>query len=403
MVFKSLRRGRRSLTRRLSSWMTRLYRPFLETLETRTLLAASVFSTSLPAVVSTSGTALAFNGINDYLITPNLQSAFSTSTVTIEGWFKATGAGVIVTELGHATLNDPQWHDSQIEITGTGEVKARVWNLNPVSLGTAAFGAWHYVALRYDSSTSVLDGFLDGVHSATASSGARQTPVASGNGQFYAFGAADTTTLGSGAYFNGSLDDLSIWNTARTNANIQADMSQPPAAGATGLVASYQLDDGSGLTAADATTHFAASLGGGAVAAAPSWVTSSAPIKGVVTTGLGSTQAAIDHFAVLFSGALSGSSATSASNYSLVGSAGDPTYTLTPTYVSGSDTVTFTMSPEPLQPGTYTFQTLAGLDDASNAGVTPFSMQFTITNPPAGQIALTTHGTEFVPGAPLCQ
>ncbi len=57
------------------------------------------------------------------------------------------------------------------------------------------------------------------------------------------------------------------------------------------------------------------------------------------------------------------------------------------------------MSPEPLQPGTYTFQTLSGLADASNAGVTPFSMQFTISNPAAGQIALTTHGTEFVPGA----
>ncbi len=135
MVFKSWRRGRRSFTRRLSSWMTRLYRPFLETLETRTLLATNVFSTSLPAVVSTSGTALAFNGTNDYLITPNLQSAFSTSTVTIEGWFKATGPGVIVTELGNTTLNDPQWHDSQIEITGTGDVKVRVWNLNPGRLG----------------------------------------------------------------------------------------------------------------------------------------------------------------------------------------------------------------------------------------------------------------------------
>src|SRR5207253_523940 len=127
---------------------------------------------------------------------------------------------------------------------------------------------------------------------------------------------------------------------------------------------------------------------------------SNAPSSGVVSTGVADAQSAIDHFSVTFTQPLSVSSATAAGNYSLVGSAGDSTsYTLTPTYTSGSLTVNFTVSPEPIQPGSHTFQTLSGLTDAAGNPVTPLSIQFTVSNPPAGQIALTTHASRFVPGA----
>ncbi len=105
-------------------------------------------------------------------------------------------------------------------------------------------------------------------------------------------------------------------------------------------------------------------------------------------------------------GALNTGAATSANNYSLVDNNGH-NYQITPSYTPGSTNVTFTINPEPLQPNlSYTFQTLSGLADASNNPVTPFSTQFTVTNPADGQIALTTHATEFVPGAtplPLTQ
>ncbi len=148
----------------------------LEVLEDRTLLAGSstqVLSTSLPTVVNTAGSALSFNGTNNYLITPEMHSAFPNNSETIELWFKANSPGVLVDELGQPTLNTA-WHDSQIEILSSGQVSARVWNLPSVNLGTASFGAWHFVALRYNSSTSTLDGVLDGTPSATTVTGTAQ-------------------------------------------------------------------------------------------------------------------------------------------------------------------------------------------------------------------------------------
>ncbi len=398
-----LERLSRDLSRRYSR--SRLRRRFLlsfERIERRVLLAGNptaVLSTSLPTEVSTAGSALSFNGGNDYLVTPNLQSSFATTSVTVELWFKANSPGVILDELGQTNVNSG-WHDSQIEILSSGQVDARVSNVNPVSLGTASFGEWNFVALRYNSTTSTLDGMLNGVASSTTASGSRSAPFNNGSGLYYAFGATDSTNMGSGAWLNGTIDDVSIWNVARSNAQIQADMAQPPSTPQSGLVADYQLDDGTGLTAADSSGgNYTANLGGGNQANAPAWVTSNAPIDGVVSTGTANGQTAIDHFAVTFNQPLNTTSAGAAGNYSLTDSSGEYTYTLTPSYTSGSTSVNFTVSPEPLQPDTYSFDTLSGLTDQNGNEVTPFSLPFTISNPADGQIALTTHQTMSVPGA----
>src|SRR5262249_16350858 len=73
-----------------------------------------------------------------------------------------------------------------------------------------------------DAGTQTLDGFLDGVPSTTTSTGSRQAPYNSGFGLYYAFGAADTTNLGSGAYFPGLLQTIRIFNRALNNAEVQA-------------------------------------------------------------------------------------------------------------------------------------------------------------------------------------
>ena len=167
------------------------------------------------------GQALSLNGVNQYAITPNLANLFANSStnVTISLWFNTAGAGVILDELGQTTLN-AGWNDSQIEILANGTVEVRVWDLPAVTLGTASFNAWHNVVLRYNASTQSLNGFLDGVQSATSSSGSRSAPYLSGYGLYYAFGAADTTNLGSGASFHGLIENVSIFNTALSNAQV---------------------------------------------------------------------------------------------------------------------------------------------------------------------------------------
>ncbi|OGV75042.1 MAG: hypothetical protein A3K18_14425 [Lentisphaerae bacterium RIFOXYA12_64_32] len=253
------------------------------------------------------GTALSFDGTNDYLVTPNLKSLFTDNSMTIELWFNATSAGVIASELSTATPNSSS-HDSQIEILSTGEVKVRVWNLTAVSLGKVNFGEWHQVVLRYNRTTQVLDGFLDGVEAATDSSGIRSVF----SSEYYAFGAADSTNLGSGAFFKGRIDEIRIWNTARAAEDIQADMGHTLTGTESGLMAYYRLDSGTGSTAYDATANAKNATLGGAAGTQPAWSTNPAPIASRMLTVLFNDVSGMDQ-----------TSGTNVANYQLSSSGGD--------------------------------------------------------------------------------
>jgi hypothetical protein len=161
---------------------------------------------------------LNLNGTSQYAVTSgNLSSQFTGGSVTIALWFKASAAGVIVDELGQPALNS-NWHDSQLEVLTDGSVYARVWNMPGVLLGSTTFGQWNHVALRYDNAAKKVDGFLNGVLSAGSVSGTKQWP----GSLYYALGATDTTSLGSGAYFNGVLDELHIYNRVLSAAEVAA-------------------------------------------------------------------------------------------------------------------------------------------------------------------------------------
>jgi hypothetical protein len=204
---------------------------------------------TVPLSATVAGNGIALNGSNQYMITPDLANGFPSSSMTLELWFKANAAGVIVTELGQNAINTA-YHDSQLEILANGLVKARVWNLPSIDLGTVSFGTWHHAVIRYNANTSTMDGLLDGVASGTIS-GSRFVP----SNLYYAFGAEDFTNLGSGAYFNGQLDEIRIWNTARTNSEINQYREQSVPVNSTNLVAYYKLDENSGALAMDATSN----------------------------------------------------------------------------------------------------------------------------------------------------
>ena len=199
-------------------------------------------ATTTPATNTTTpqfGNALNFNGLNNYAMTPNLYSKFPSTDATIELWFKADAAGVILQEDGQNAINTG-WHDSQIELLSTGEVKVRVWPLAAVLVGKVSLGTWNHVVVRYNAVTKTLDGLLNGVASATNTKGDRQRS----SEQYYAIGATDGTNLGSGAYFKGAIDEVRIWNVVRTNAQIQYYMNTELAGNEPGFVAYYNFNQG---------------------------------------------------------------------------------------------------------------------------------------------------------------
>jgi hypothetical protein len=61
--------------------------------------------------------------------------------------------------------------------------------------------------------------------------------------------------LGPGAYFNGLVDEIRIWNTVRTPVEIAATFNTSVPSNSPGLVAYYTFEEGTGRTVADRTGH----------------------------------------------------------------------------------------------------------------------------------------------------
>jgi hypothetical protein len=105
---------------------------------------------------------------------------------------------------------------------------------------------WFHVAGTYDGANKT-HAFINGVEIGTGFpvSGALATPA---NMPLY---------IGSGtlrSYFTGSIDEVRIWNVARTAAQIAQDMRFRLVGNEAGLVGYYRFDEGTGTTARDATS-----------------------------------------------------------------------------------------------------------------------------------------------------
>ncbi|MCY2989793.1 MAG: FG-GAP-like repeat-containing protein, partial [Planctomycetota bacterium] len=353
-------------------------------------MATSAISTSLPTLGSTSDTALVFDGVNDTLRVGNAAAVNLPQQMTFEGWVYPQNAGgdqPVFAKEGPGA-NQSYWfgvYGGQfgILLNSSGN---NGWALDARHSGSISNGQWQHIASTWDGTAwrNYKNGLLVGSGTWTGTFANSSSPLTIGSNSDF-----NTT------HFSGTLDDLRIWNVALSQADIQARMNAPLVGNEAGLAAYWKLDEGSGATAADATVHHCdAVLGGGTPDYAPAWVTSSAPSAGVISTGVAGTQTAISQFAVNFTGPLTVSAATAAASYQLreagadgtLGTADDTSIAFSPSYTSGATTVNFTVSPNPLQPGRYQFQTLAALTDQGGNPVTPLVLQFTVSNAPAGRI-----------------
>jgi hypothetical protein len=117
---------------------------------------------------------------------------------------------------------------------------------------SALAGAWHHVAVTYD-----------GRGGATAANGVTiyvdGAPVTVTRANNAAYVAMENTAMAlqiareSNGFqmYNGGLDDLRLWNVARTQSAIQATMSSQLAGSEPGLVGYWRLNEGSGSNGAD--------------------------------------------------------------------------------------------------------------------------------------------------------
>ncbi|MBN8459531.1 MAG: DNRLRE domain-containing protein [Verrucomicrobia bacterium] len=202
---------------------------------------------------------LYFDGIADHVALGD-PAELKLSTFTLETWFRRETAGTSVSTGGVTAIPllakgrnqadgstlDTNWFlgvrasDGVLcaDFEGTGGVNV------PVAGSTAiSNGAWHHAAATFDGTEWRL--YLDGNLEAVANAGGL-TPRADSIQHASIATAMNSNGLGEGA-FGGFIDEVRIWNAARTQAEIRQTINSEVAS-ASGLVARWSFGEGTGTS-----------------------------------------------------------------------------------------------------------------------------------------------------------
>ena len=233
-----------------------------------------------PAAQPVPGTLLDFDGVDDYVIVPD-DDALDLTTFTVETWVRMDAVipdwqPLIVKENQFASIaerNYGMWivpNAQRVHYSMTGADCAVASGIGFESAGELTPGAWHHVAMTYDGASFNLyiDGVLDSAHPMSITPCQGTGPVMFGwGGSVY-------------SPFDGALEEARIWSVARTETEIREGMHRTMTGAEPGLVAYWQLNEGSGVTAFDIVGGNDGTLTNMDAAA---WVASDVPVGGGVS------------------------------------------------------------------------------------------------------------------------
>lgn len=203
--------------------------------------------------------ALDFDGVNDYVQT-NVKLA-ATNTFSIEAWVypRASVYNRLITNFTNTAVSGEFLFDTygggtdngrglRFLIKGAGTLSTTV--TAPSVLTT---NSWNHVAVTFDNGEIKL--YVDGIQVGTATAGF--AGIAANNN---AIRIGEDVTIGTAEYFNGKMDEIRIWNTARSVAEIQANMNTCLSGTETGLKTYFKISEGTGATITDIKGNTTATL-----------------------------------------------------------------------------------------------------------------------------------------------
>ena len=186
-----------------------------------------------------------FNGSDDRV---NATSAITTSNVTVTAWIKTAVSNYSV----GGTIVDGLYNSNGPFYFSVNANKPSAWLNGNVTTSFAATtnvsdNNWHFVSLTYDGTTGKI--YVDGKPES-------QTTAVSGNLDSMPSAPKVGYENNNRWYFNGSIDQVRIYNYARTAAQIAWDYNRG------GPVGWWKFDECSGNTAHSSNTSYSSSLDG---------------------------------------------------------------------------------------------------------------------------------------------
>jgi hypothetical protein len=228
------------------------------------------------------------NGYSAYAEAPNSAELAVVGNWTVEAWFKdeTTGSNGNFGGNWSGTQQQGSYNHAPTTILSKGDlatdkevplaigITANSLYIAQKSNGAIAYmyydlaahrvsaNSWHHVAVTMKASTRQATVYLDGVQ---VMQGSLTAVTTVGNSKPVSIGRNGGPS--GAAYWRGKLDDVRVWSSTRTAAQISANFRTQLADGQQpGLIANWRFDEGSGTTAADMAGASAqnATLSGGA-------------------------------------------------------------------------------------------------------------------------------------------
>lgn len=224
--------------------LPRISNGLVATVLTALILVFPPGQSSAFAAAGDTDSALVLNGSNQYAaVSDSGSSPFdNTGTITIEAWVypttACTSSQVVMTKdtsyMMYCYLGKWMYAYSA---NGTS------WNGDYTSIPVEA-NAWHHIAYTHSASSTNLKVFYDGVNveTLTANMPTGMTP----NNNSFQIGRS-----GASSYFQGRIDEVRVYNSQRTDAQIYSDMTSYGSTSDANLIAYYDFNDQSGSTIAN--------------------------------------------------------------------------------------------------------------------------------------------------------
>lgn len=198
-----------------------------------------------PANTSTPSNALDFDGVDDYVNCGTNPMLNLVSSMTFELWIKPNQ------NMGNGKwdrLIHRNWptgyffggrngSTNALAVVLSGDLNAAVTPNNSIDVGV-----WQHVGFVFDDPANTIKIYKNGTLISTST----------WNGTITGNPNSLLTLSQSSETFNGAMDDVRIWNVARTQSEIQSNMNTELTGTETGLVAYYQFNQG--ITAGDNTS-----------------------------------------------------------------------------------------------------------------------------------------------------
>lgn len=207
---------------------------------------ATEITASLPFAQSSKAAQLALAS-SQYFSAVDSASLSPTGNLTIEMWVKFTSLpidnGAIMAFCTKGVPNNYSWLFGSLQASSAIYLYAEISSNGSTSDGilqawTPSTGVWYHIALVFTAATSKYQFFVDGVQVGADQNGTRTS----------IFNSAEALLLGAynaavpARFLNGQIDEVRVWNTARTVTQLANNKSIELVGNESGLAAYWPLE-----------------------------------------------------------------------------------------------------------------------------------------------------------------